>query len=103
MLLYRQSDFPIVRRLSESCDRAKEHRIRPAEIIQSRIIFFSIPDERRPEITVGKRMAQGVIHGRLRHFEQLLISGYKRTAQGTIGPITFLFPRPPRGIILFSS
>src|SRR5256886_8244085 len=100
MLLHRYGDLRIIRRFAVSRNRAKEYSVGPAEIIQSRIVLFSILNERRPEITVRKSMAQGVVHRSSCHFEQLLVASDQRAAQGAIGPVTLLFPRPPRGIVL---
>ena|SRR5205807_3354383 len=102
MLLHCDGDLRIIRSLGLSRERTKEDCVGPAEIIQSRIVLFSIPDQCRPEITVRKSMAQGVVHRSSRHFEQLLVATDQRATQGAIRPITFLFPRPPRGIILLA-
>src|SRR5205823_14734000 len=103
MLLHRDGDLWIIRRLALSRERSKEHSVGPAEIVESWIVLFSILDQRWTEITVRERMAQGVVHGSLCHFEQLSVASDQRAAQGAIGPVTLLFPRPPGCIILLAS
>src|SRR5438067_6049067 len=103
MFMHGRCDCRVICGFGLSRERAKEDRVGPTKIIQSRIVFFSILDERWSKIAVRKSMAQGVVHRRSRHFEQLLIASDQRAAQGAIGPVTFLFPRPPRGIVLLAS
>src|SRR5213076_3439932 len=84
MLLHGGRDLRIVCSLALSRERAKEHSVGPAEIVESWIVLFSILDQRWTEITVRERMAQGVVHGSLCHFEQLLVASDQRAAQGAI-------------------
>ena len=80
VLLDGGSDCRIARRFTFGGQGSEEYGVRPAKVVHSGIVFFSIFGERRTEIPVGENMIQGVVHRSLRHREQLLVPGNIGTA-----------------------